>query len=143
MRRPLPLIATLALLVGGVSLVAAEPPQLHPAKAAERPVIKVRGHVKGLYPGSVKRVRLKLRNRSRRPRVVTRIRARVKSPGGGCSARSLKVRPKKVRRRVPARGGARVRYRIRMVADAANACQGKRFRLRYRARVKHRSRGRR
>lgn len=141
MRRPLVIITILALLAGGVGLVAAQPSHSPAAKAPERPAVTIRGHVSGLYPGAVKRIRLRLHNNSPRVRVVTRIRARVKSTAGGCPAGNLRVRPKKVRRRLPAHGRAKVRYPIRMVADATGACQGKRFRLHYRARVRQPSGG--
>jgi hypothetical protein len=136
MRRLLP-FAVLVLLASGAGWVAAQPRDGgSPPRPAARPAIAIRGHVSGLHPGAIKRVRLRLRNRSRRDHVVTRIHARVLDAGGGCSARNLRTRPMKLRRLVPRRSSVSVRYRIAMVADAASSCQGKRFPLRSRARLR-------
>jgi hypothetical protein len=133
--RRLILFTGLALLAAGAGLVVAQPREDAPARAADKPAIAITGKVEGLYPGASKRIRLKLNNRSRRTLVIKSVRARVKSPGGGCSARSLQAKRKRVRIRVPGRKSRKLRYPIKMRATAVDACQGERFPLRYRARV--------
>ena len=133
--RRLILFTVLALLAAGAGLVAAQPREDAPARAAAKPAIAITGKVEGLYPGASKRIRLKLNNRSRRTLVIKSVRAHVTSPGGGCSARSLQAKRKRVRIRVPGRKSRKLRYPIRMRATAVDACQGKRYPLRYRARV--------
>jgi len=130
------LITALALLAIGAGIVAAYPHNAEPAGGQRVPAIKITGKVKGLYPGASKRIRLKLKNRSRQVVLVTAVRARVKSPGAGCPARTLQAERKRLRLRVPAGRSRRVRYPIRMRPTAGVACEGKRFKLRYRARVK-------
>ena len=58
--RRLILFTILVLLAAGAGLVAAQPGEKAPARAAAKPAIAVTGKVDGLYPGASKRIRLKL-----------------------------------------------------------------------------------
>jgi hypothetical protein len=129
------IITALALIGAGAGLVAARPQGSVPA-ASDRSAITISGHAAGLYPGAAKRFRLRLHNRTHRDLIVTRIRAHVLDPGGRCAPSALRTGPRRIRRHLPARSSVGLRYRIRMAPDAANVCQGKRFPLRYRARVR-------
>lgn len=129
------LITTLALLALGAGLVAAYPHSGEPTEGHRKAAIAITGKVNGLYPGASKRIRLKLKNNSRSAVVVKSVRARVKSPGAGCPARALQAKRMRVRLRVPGRRSRHLRYPIRMRPSAVVACEGKRFKLRYRARV--------
>ncbi|HET6830008.1 MAG TPA: hypothetical protein VFH44_01540 [Solirubrobacterales bacterium] len=135
MRRLL-IISTLALLLASAGLVAADQSGSVKSDGARQAAIAIRGHVTGLYPGASKWLRLRLHNRSRRDLLVTSVRARVLDPGDDCPARTLQTRPRKLRRLVPGRTSARIRYRVGMIKRAAKSCQGERFPLRYRARVR-------
>lgn len=130
----------LALLAATAVAVAAGPGPRSDAGAqraakAHR-AIAISGNVAGLYPGAVKSIRLRIRNRSPRARTVTSVRGRVIDAGPGCSARNLKTKRKRVRIRIPGRSLHRIKYRIRMIRDAADACRRARFPIRYRARVR-------
>jgi hypothetical protein len=133
--RRLCIITALALIGAGAGLVAAQP-QGSVTTTPGRPAITIRGHATGLYPGAAKRLRLRLHNRTPRNLIVTRVRANVLDPDGRCAPAALRTRPRRVRRLVPARSSAGLRYRIRMAPDAASVCQGKHFPLRFRARVR-------
>jgi hypothetical protein len=107
------------------------------ARPGIRPVDRTRisGHVVGLYPGGVRSLRVRIQNTGRRPLTVRSIRAIVRNPSASCSAANVEVRPFHGHLRLPPRGQRRVRLRIAMRPDAANACQRATFPLTYRASV--------
>lgn len=125
----------MAALAATAVAVAATPSRPQP-QPAPRPAIAIEGKLTGLYPGASKRVRLRLRNRSRRARTVTAVRARALDAGPDCLAANLRTGKRRVRLRIPPRSQRRLGYRIAMVANAADGCQGARFPIRYRARVR-------
>jgi hypothetical protein len=107
------------------------------AQAADKrgPHLAVSGHLMGLYPGSEKRMRVKVRNRLRHPVKVRSVRAIVRKAGPGCPARNLVARPYRGSQRVPPHRTRRVGLAIAMRPRAPDSCQGTRFPLHLKARV--------
>jgi hypothetical protein len=113
------------------------------------PRVKLSGHVKGLYPGRHRRIRVTVRTPFRHGVKVRLVVARVKDAGPGCSRHNLVTRRSRGLR--PVRGGGwrhvriaphsarRVRVWLRMRRRAPDACQQARFPLRFRARVRVRA----
>jgi hypothetical protein len=97
--------------------------------------VSIQGHVRGLYPGRMKRVQLRLRNRTGHPLVVTSIRAKATHANQSCSSDNLRTHTRGTHRRIPARSTEHIRYRVRMIPNASDACQGASFPLRYSART--------
>lgn len=103
-----------------------------------RSPLTARGHVTGLYPGARAAIKVRIRNRSRRALTLTSLRTRPLDAGAGCLARNLRVAT--VRRKVVIRprGRRSLRVPVAMSANAADACQGARFPLRFRLRARAR-----
>jgi hypothetical protein len=137
MLKRLTLIAAIAALAAA-AIVSAQPssPKFAPERAKAKPAVSIRGHVGGLFPGATKPLRLKLRNRTARPVVIKSVLAKVRRAAPGCSKRNLVVKKKRLRRRIRGGAGGRAKLKVSMVADAADACQGAKFKLRYKAKVK-------
>jgi hypothetical protein len=109
-----------------------------PAKAsyASASDVRVSGHVKGLFPGARKGLRLKVRNGSRRWAIVRAVKADVTSGAGDCSPRYLSTVPKNLRYpRIRPHKTRRIGVRIRMWPGAPDACQGVRLPLRFKVRA--------
>jgi hypothetical protein len=97
---------------------------------------RIRGNVEGLYPGATKWMRLRVRNPNPFAIRVTRIRSTVQSASGStCPAKSMRIKPFKGSRRVPAAGTARVKVRVLMRVRAPETCAGQRYRLSYQGRA--------
>jgi hypothetical protein len=94
--------------------------------------LTIRGHVRGLYPGAHKKVRLVVRNRSRRALQVRSIRTRVRNAGPLCSGKYVRVDRFKGRVRLGPGRWRRVFVRIRMLETAPDACQRAKFPLEFR-----------
>lgn len=138
MRRLIPNLIIAGLLAGAVvgyaELGTADPRGDSPrATAAGKDArhLKVRGHVNGLYPGAVDRMRVKVRNGYRGPIVLRGLRATARDAGPGCPGRSLWMRRFRGHRQIGAHQSHRVRLRIGMKASAPDACQGQRFPLHF------------
>jgi hypothetical protein len=123
----------------------------HPASRAvgadkSSPRLRAVGGVRGLYPGGHGPVWVRVRNPFDDRVRVRWIRTRVKDAGSSCSRDNLVARRSRGLRqlrggawrhvRVPPHQARRVRVRIRMRRGAFDACQGARFPLRYRVKVK-------
>jgi hypothetical protein len=91
------------------------------------PLFRLRGHVTGMYPGRHRRLVVQISNPQRRAIVVTSITATVGRAVIGCKGSNIRVRRFVGAKRVPARGRARVRLRVRMLRTAPDACEGARF----------------
>jgi hypothetical protein len=102
--------------------------------ATSKPQFKVRGSVRGLYPGKRKPLTLKVQNPQRYPIKVKTLTVKVgRSNKPGCKPRW--IRPKRrvrISLLVPARAKAFVSYPLRMLKRAPNACQGARWKLKFR-----------
>lgn len=146
-RRAWPLLAAAAVLasaamvsaaVGGAeSEVVAEAPaddgSWSPGDAAtgRAPVLRVSGHVRGLYPGARKRFRVRVRNLGGRDLVLGEVLTEVGDAGPECGGENVRISEPELERAVPARGSARVRLRAAMARDAPDACQRARFPLEF------------
>ena len=91
--------------------------------------LRVRGHVRGLYPGARKSFRVRVRNPGERQLVVSSIRTEVRAAGPGCGSENVRVPERSLDAVVPGRSAIRVRLRARMIPSAADACQDGRFPL--------------
>jgi hypothetical protein len=94
-------------------------------------VFKVKGRAKGLYPGRTRKMRVTVTNLTAFPIVVKRVVAAVRPPGDGCKPKNVGVKPWRGRLRVGAHGHRRMKMIVRMKPRTPDACQGKRFRLRF------------
>ena len=106
----------------------------HAERRAEK--IKVSGHIRGLYPGAAERMRVRVRNRLNHRITLKSVRVRVKDASSGCDRGYLSVRRFRSGVKIAAKKKTRVRVRVRMASAATDACQGARFPLRFRARVR-------
>jgi hypothetical protein len=90
-------------------------------------LFRIRGHVKGMYPGRHRRLVVHISNPQGRAIVVTSIIARVGRAVRGCKGSNVRVRRFSGAKRVPAWGRAKVRLRVRMLSTAPDACKDVRF----------------
>lgn len=120
----------LSVLVGSVAIasVLARPDDV--TGRTFRP-FRVSGTVKGLYPGRVKTLRVRVRNPNGVPMRVRFVRVRVVSPVSTCPARSVRVKPWRGSVQIRAGASKRLRLQVRMRRWTPDACQGVRYRLRY------------
>ena len=105
--------------------------------ASRRGTFRITGHVTGLYPGVHKKLRLRLKNLNPTPIRVVSVRVRVRSTAAACPSNVVRVGRLKRRARVTvkARRVRKVSLPVSMLASAPDACQGARFRLRYRGKA--------
>lgn len=135
--------ALAVVLLAGAVAVAAETGMIvteRPSDApsvVERPTpkLQVRGKVKGLYPGVQKRMRVRVQNRLPQRVVLVSVRARVRDASPTCSRKNIKIKRYRGSKRMRAHSRTRVRVQVTMKPDAADACQGARFPIKFRARV--------
>jgi hypothetical protein len=136
-RFPMAIGSTLVCLLLAAALANArghEPDLRREADAvvAQRaPRFLVKGHVKGLYPGLVRQLRLRITNPNAFPIRVRSVTVKVQSKTASCPSKVLKVRKFAGAKRLGARRSANVKVQIRMRPTATDACQGARFRLVY------------
>jgi hypothetical protein len=147
MTRWLIAVAVLALVVSpGIARMSSSRDQaldgLSGTKVAAKsiPQFKIKGKIKGLYPGARKKLTLRVTNTQRYRIKITSLRVKVSNSNkAGCEAKW--IRPKKTVRvalLIPARAKIRVSYPVRMSKKAPNACQGARWPLRFSGKaVKH------
>jgi hypothetical protein len=123
----------IAVIVVLASMALAETMEGPPPDAARAgtPTFRVTGSVKGMFPGRVKRIRLRVRNRFDFPIRVREVRAIVLRPGPGCPGRVIRIKPWRGRLKVPPRSARVIRPRVRMRIKIPNACQGATFPIRY------------
>lgn len=118
----------LVVLIAGAltSAVAVPRTSLPSFGSGIRPSV-VRGHVRGLYPGIRKQMRVVVRNPSSFAVRVTRVIARVSNASRACRARNVWIARFTGSRRIPAHGRVRVYLTSGMRSTAPTACQGARF----------------
>jgi hypothetical protein len=97
------------------------------------------GHVKGLYPGVRKKLRIVVHNPGPRALTVRSITTRVSDASAGCGARSLHVSAFRGHLRVRAHKSRRVAVKLSMRSDSPAACQGGVFRLTFHGRGRFRA----
>jgi hypothetical protein len=98
--------------------------------------LQVTGNVEGLYPGRQMWIELRVRNRYSHSITVRSIRVRVGDASPACLGSNLKTSRRHLKRVIPPHSKRRVRLRIEMAPNAANACQGATFPLKFRARAR-------
>jgi hypothetical protein len=133
--RRLAVACLLVACVVGTAMAAARIASGRDAEALGQAPIRASGHVLGLYPGRTKALKVRIRNLEFHALRVTAIRVVVGSPGPGCSAKSLIVKPLRRPKVVPARSHIVVRLRARLRRWAGDGCQAARFPLTYRVRT--------
>ncbi len=107
------------------------------AAANAASALSVSGHVRGLYPGARKGIRVELHNGSRRWVIVRAIKADVRDGASGCSPANLSTVTKELGYpRVRRHKTRRIGVRIRMWQTAPDACQGVTFPLSFRVRAR-------
>ena len=106
------------------------------AHPAERNLLLVRGHVRRLYPGAERRMRVRLTNRAGDRLWVRGVRTVIRRGGPGCSAKNLRVPRYRGNISIGPRRTRVVRVRVAMRGNAPDACQGRRFKLRFHARAR-------
>lgn len=136
------LLACVAVLASAAGVQAAVEPSTEqrsdPAVKEAGPLrsLNVSGHVRGLYPGSSRRLRVRVGNPTRRDLLVRSVRAHVGDAGPGCGSRNVVIKRRRVRLPLAKHEAVRVRLRARMRSAAGDACQGARFPLRLHARAR-------
>ncbi len=99
--------------------------------------LRIRGHIRHLFPGQARSFRVHVRNPLDRAVRVTRIRATVRrgrGPAGRCPALVLRIRLWRGHRRVPARATRAFRLHVRLRGRAPDRCYATTWRLHYVAR---------
>lgn len=125
------------LLGGGVGRVGREASpssRLMPA-ASKHGSFGIGGSVNGLYPGLTKPLKLTVSNPQHFAIVVTSVTVAVGNASQACGAANLSVTHFSGRRRVGAKGSARVTLEVTLAHSAPDACQGAVFPLRYSGRA--------
>jgi hypothetical protein len=97
--------------------------------------LKLKGKVTGLVPGVPKQMRVLVRNRTSRTLTVRRIKARARAAGPGCQGWNLLIPARRLRLSVAPHHKRRTSLTVRLSPGAFNACQGRTFPLRFKARV--------
>jgi hypothetical protein len=114
-----------------------DPGKVRAAGAHAGSHLRVSGHVLGLYPEARRWIGVVIRNRSSRRALVRAVRADVVRGAPGCSRDNLATAPKHLRHpRIRPHRSRRTRIRVRMLGRAPDACQGVRFPLRFKLRVR-------
>jgi hypothetical protein len=129
---------TVLLLAAGALTGALAAPRSSVIAGADRTLahpLVVRGHVRGLYPGARKRIRVVVRNRANMVVLLDGLYVRVTDASASCAAANVRVRRFRGSKPIPAGGHRRFRLRVRMRASAPNACQGARFPLMFTTRI--------
>lgn len=102
--------------------------------------VRVSGHVARLYPGATMRLPTTVRNTT--AEALRLIWVKTLDWGASDVCRGRYIRAKRVRPRVLIKPGhpERIRIPVRLKAEAPDACEGARFPLEFRTRVKSRAR---
>jgi hypothetical protein len=96
------------------------------------PTLSVKGSASRLYPGGTVLLPLKVRNRTRYPISLRKLKVKVRSANRGCPASLLQVKRFKPKAKLGARKTATLKVRVRLSPAAPDACQRAKFPLSYR-----------
>jgi hypothetical protein len=99
------------------------------------PRLHLSGHVKNLYPGARKRIRVRVENRFDHPVRLRFLRGKARATSRRCSRHNLTIGHSRRHPWIPSHGSRPVRFRIGMRARAPNACQGVSFPLHFTAKA--------
>jgi hypothetical protein len=138
---PKVLTASLLLAVALIGVPAAivalqprvDPEQVHPLAAARS--FRVRGSVRGLYPGLAKTIRARASNPFAFSIELRRVTVTVRRPAPGCPAETVRVHPWRGAVGISQGATRHIPLRVRMVPSAPDACQGARYPLVYSGRA--------
>ena len=129
-------VASATLLSGGGG-DRGEDVGVSPASAKVSSDLRVHGKIADLYPGARKKLPIRVRNTSGRAARVRAVRTTVRDASPDCSGANVHVKRKRRRHRwLPAHSWRRLWLRARMLPGAPDACQGARWALRFRVRVR-------
>lgn len=95
----------------------------------------LKGHVRGLVPGTSRRLVITVHNRLRRTLLVRSISTRVRDAGPKCRGRNLRVARFRGQLRLRGHASRRIAVRVSMRKDSPSACQGAVFRLAFSGRA--------
>lgn len=101
--------------------------------AHRRSAVKLTGQVEHLYPGQPSTLELLAVNRTRRPLVLTKVKARTMPAGLGCPASALSISPARPRAPLAPHGSTTVKLRAVISGSATSACSGATWPLRFKA----------
>ena len=139
MRRLAVIGVVIGLLAGAVFAYAAHDAQSGHNAPAPKQHFQVRAHVRGLYPGASKNLKVRIKNHTGRRVRVTKLRVLVRRASNGCRRSSLHAHRPRREFRLQPHSGRTMKVGVAMRRSAPNACQGRKFRLRINARIKHRT----
>jgi hypothetical protein len=132
-------LATVALAYGQIRATGtgsgAGPVAWNVAQHSHHPRLDLGGHVRHLFPGAHKRMRVTISSRFRRPLRVRSVWAVVRGGGSGCPASNVRVNRWRGRLRIGAHRTRHLQLPVAMSKKAPDACQGRRFNLRFHARA--------
>jgi hypothetical protein len=103
-------------------------------RSSESP-LRVHGRAKRLFPGVSRRLKLTLVNRGESRLAVRSVRIHVGDARLNCGAANLAVHDRRLKFAVAPHSSRSVKFTLRMRAGAADACQGARFPLKFRAKA--------
>ena len=106
-------------------------PIQHAAKRST-PGLSVRGSASKLYPGATVTMSLKVKNRSRSPLQLRRVRVTARGARAGCPRTYLRVTPLRTKSTIRPGGTRKVKVRVTLSRTAPDACQNAKFPLTYR-----------
>lgn len=101
----------------------------------------ISGHVKGLYPGDPRRIKVQLKNRRPHRVRVRWIKAKARHGASGCSTHNLRSPKRRYQGRghtlvMRPRGTRQTGLRIKLRGNAPEACQRVRFPVRFHAELR-------
>ncbi|HEY6567830.1 MAG TPA: hypothetical protein VI341_09980 [Actinomycetota bacterium] len=109
----------------------AQSPDERATVATKSAAFRVKGHLKGIYPGQTTSMKVKVTNNGHARITLRSLKVKVRSTVAGCPSSSLKFTPFKGHKAI--RGDATISMRLpaRMKATSPDACQGARYQLTY------------
>jgi hypothetical protein len=102
-----------------------------PTTPSVAPEFAISGSVRGMFPGRIASIPVRVRNPMPFPIIVTKVSARVRSAGRGCGEGNLRVQPIRGTWLIDPGGSIRLRANVRMPMTAPDACQGLEFPLHF------------
>jgi hypothetical protein len=134
-------VALVVLVLAGFAFGGSHAHSLRRARAEEAsrrsvaPQFLLSGSVRGMFPGRIASIPVRVRNPLSFPIIVKVITARVGSPRSGCSARNVRIEPIHGEWRIDPGATARLQTKVRMSMAAPDTCQGLGFPLRFRGKA--------
>jgi hypothetical protein len=118
-------VVVVALALGATTYAAATGARFTPAKAKQGPAISVAATVSGLlYPGSVRPLKLRVKNLLGRNLRALAVNVKVGKPSGGCPAWAVVGGRFALRLTLPRRATRTVWASLRMLPRSPDSCQG-------------------